>query len=445
MTAIRLISALFLVFLNGFFVAAEFSIVKVRATRIQQLAEEGNNKAKVAKVVITQLDEHLSATQLGITLASLALGWIGEPVFEHMFETPLRALSNLLPMVNADYIVDGGSFLIGFSLITMLHIVLGELVPKSMAITQAEAVTLWCAGPLRLFYKVLRWPIGAMNALANAILRRMGMQPASESELSHSNEELRMLVSASAKGGHLDETERTMIDNVFGFSERVAREIMVPRNEMVCLYVEDTIAESVATALQEGHTRYPLCDGDKENILGMIHLRDLFEKHDELKDLREIMRPIVMIPETVSVSHLLKQFQRQKSQIAVLVDEYGGTAGLITLEDLVEEIVGDIQDEFDEEEPELKQVAPDTFEVDGAMLIEEAQEQLGLRLDEIEGVDTMGGYVLSVLAAKPEVGQEIVVGNHSIQVMEVEGFRVVRVRIVRRSLDLHPAVEAEPA
>jgi CBS domain containing-hemolysin-like protein len=295
---------------------------------------------------------------------------------------------------------------------------------------------MWCAKPLRMFYRFFQWPIAGLNGMANGVLRRVGIQHASGHDASHSNEELRMLVSASAAGGHLDETERVLLDNVFDFSERVAREIMVPRNEMACLYTDDPIADSLTTALEAGHSRLPVCEGEKDNILGVIHMRDLFRHHGELKDLREIMRPIMVVPETVSISRLLKQFQRQKNRMAILVDEYGGTAGLITLEDLLEEIVGDIQDEFDEEEPaEIQNVGPHIFDVDGAMLLEEAQEQLGLRFEELEGVDTLGGYVLSALGNKPEVGQEVILGQHLFGVAEVEGFRITRVLIKPRPSD----------
>jgi CBS domain containing-hemolysin-like protein len=433
-TALKILAALLLVLLNGFFVAAEFAIVKVRATRIAQLVDEGNKRARVAQTVITHLDEHLSATQLGITLASLALGWIGEPAVADLLATPFRALGRLWPVMDAPLVRHTAAFALGFSLITMLHIVLGELVPKSMAIARAEALTLACAQPLRLFYWVFRGPIRLLNRAAGSVLRRIGVEPASEHEAAHSNEELRMLVSASAAGGHLDETERTLLDNVFDFSERIAREVMVPRNDMVCLYVEDPLETSIQAALEAGHTRLPLCLEEKDNIIGMVHMRDLFRRQQEVKDLREIMRPAMIVPEMISVSRLLKEFQRQKSHIAILVDEYGGTAGLVTLGDLIEEIVGDIQDEFAQEEPEeVHAVGPGTFEIDGAMLMEEAEESLGLRLEEVEGVDTLGGYVLAGLGVRPEVGQEIVLGEFLFRVIEVDGLRIARVRVMPRS------------
>lgn len=359
------------------FVAAEFAIVKVRSTRLQQLVDDGNKRARQALLLVTHADEFLSATQLGITLASLALGWIGEPAVAAVLVWPLRALARFVPAVGTELVVHSIAFVVAYSCITILHIVLGELVPKSMAIIRADAVVLFCAWPMLLFHRIFRWPVAVLNGLASAILRGVGFAPASEHQLSHSSEELRMLLSDSAAVGQLDEHERVLLDNVFAFSDRVARELMVPRNEMVCLFVDAPIAESVAFAMEAGHTRFPLCEGDKDKVLGMIHMQDLFRQHHELADLRQIMRPMLMVPETLSVSRLLKGFQRQKSQMAILVDEYGGTAGLVTLEDLLEEIVGDIQDEFDQEVPDVRPVGPGSFDIDGALRLEEAQERRG--------------------------------------------------------------------
>ncbi len=423
-------AAVALVLLNGFFVAAEFAIVKVRATRIQQLAEEGNRRAGVALVVVNRLDEHLSATQLGITLSSLALGWIGEPALAMLLEPPLHALGRWIPALRAPLVLHTVAFMLGFSIVTMLHIVLGELVPKSMAIARAESMTLLCAGPLRQFYRIFQWPIRALNGLAGSVLRRMGFEPASERELAHTEDELRMLVGASARGGYLDEVERVMIDNVFDFSERIAREIMVPRSEMTCLFLEDSPEENIGRALEAGYTRFPLVHEDKDHVVGMIHSRDLLA--GGVRDLQQIMRPMLMIPETLSVSRLLHEFQRRKTQMAVLVDEYGGTSGLITLEDLVEEIVGDIQDEFDEEEPEVTTIGPNAFEVDGGILIEEAVERFALALPETEGVDTLGGYVMATLGQRPELGQNVTAGNHQLTVTEVEGLRIARLKVTRK-------------
>ncbi|HWI50655.1 MAG TPA: hemolysin family protein [Symbiobacteriaceae bacterium] len=428
-SVLELVLALLLVFLNGFFVAAEFAVIKVRATRIQQLMEAGNPRAAAAHEVVTHLGEHMSATQLGITLTSLGLGWVGEPAVADLVAIPLGALGFASP-----WLLHTVAFVIAFMLVTTLHIVLGELVPKAMAITEPEKLALALSPSLHLFYRIFRGPVWVLNKVATGTMRWLGVKPVSDHEKAHSEDELRMLVSASARGGYLDETERLLLDNVFDFSERVAREVMVPRNEMQCLFVEDPFEESLALALEAGFTRYPVCEADKDHVLGMIHLRDLFGRGQALRDIKQVMRPILVVPETVSISRLLKEFQRQRSQMAILVDEYGGTAGLATLEDLVEEIVGEIQDEFDDEQPEVTTIGPDAFEVDGAMLLEEAEAQLGLRIGEAEseGVDTIGGFVLSSLAARPQVGQEIPTGAHMLEVAEVEGYRITKLRVTRK-------------
>lgn len=435
MAGLEFALACFLVALNAFFVAAEFALVKVRATRVQQLAEQGERRAAAVMAVLHQLEAHLSATQLGITLSSLGLGWIGEPAVADLLSPPLAAAGAFVPPLRSPLVVHTIAFVVGFSVITVLHIVMGELVPKSMAIVQAERIALWCAGPLRRFYRLFRWPIRFLNVLARAMLGRMGIPAASEHEMAHSNEELRMLVSASARGGYLDETERALLDNVFDFSERVAREVMVPRNEMTCLFADDPIQESLNTALQAGHTRFPLCEGEKDNVIGMVHLRDLYRRCNDLRDLKEVMRPPMIVPETISVSRLLKEFQRQASHLAILVDEYGGTAGLVTLEDLLEEIVGEIPDEFGREEPELTAVGAGAFEVDGSMLLEDVAEQLHIKFEEVEGVDTIGGYVLWATGARPEVGQSVAVGEHVLRVAEIEGFRITLVHIAPRATE----------
>lgn len=428
-----LLSAALLVLLNGFFVLAEFALVRVRPTRIEQLLGEGNRRAAIVKRVLADLDGHLSAVQLGVTIASLGLGWIGEPALSYLIAVPFRWLSQWLPYLDSPVAQHTAAVALSFAIITVLHIVLGELAPKSLAILKPEQMSLLSAGPLHLFYRVFRWAIRVLNGLSAFVLRLFGVTQPQLHELAHTDEELRMLVSASAKGGYLDEDEKEMLDNVFDFSERVAREIMVPRNDMVCLYAEDPIEESLQVAKAEGHTRFPLCHEEKDNVLGLIHIKDLFARQGELADLRQIMRPIMMVPENISVSKLLREFQKNRAQMAILVDEYGGTAGLVTIEDVLEELVGEIQDEFDEvEEPEVEKVAPDTYEVDGALLLEEATEQFGLELDSDPDVDTVGGYVFTVLGRQPEPGDTVELGQYLAEVVETEGFRITRLRLTRR-------------
>lgn len=428
-----LVVALFLVLLNGFFVAAEFAMVRVRATRVDQLLREGNRRAGVVQAVLKDLDGHLSACQLGITLASLGLGWIGEPALARLIEPAVKALVGWRPGLDPAILVHTIALVIAFALIAWFHIVLGELAPKSLAILQPETMALWTAGPLRLFYWLFRWPIRLLNGTSLWILRIMGVRRPTAHEMAHTDEELRILISASARGGYLDETERVILDNVFDFTERVAREVVVPRKEMAVLYVEETLEENLRVARAEGHTRYPLCREDKDHVLGLVHIKDLFTRAGEIRDLKEIMRPILMVPDVISVSWLLQEFQRKRTQMAVLVDEYGGTVGLVTIEDVLEEIVGEIRDEFDEAvEPELKQVAPGVYEADGGILWEDAANQLGFTVEEAPDVDTLGGYVLSSLGRQPAVGDAVDLGAYGAEVLAVDGFRITRLRMTRR-------------
>lgn len=424
--------AFVLVLLNAFFVASEFAMVRVRSTRIEQLSQDGNRWARIAKTVTTQLDAHLSACQLGITIASLALGWIGEPAFARLIEPLFRGLGDVIPALNSPVMVHSAAIAVAFLVITVLHIVLGELAPKSLAIIKPETMSLVTAAPLHWFYRLFYPLIWVLNGISNLVLRVFGIDPAQASDMAHTDEELRLLVSASAKGGYLDETERTLLDNIFEFSERIAREVMVPRGEMVVLYVEDPLEESLELARREGHTRFPVCIEDKDHIIGFVHIKDIFARLGDIQDLRDIVRPLLMVPETISIAKLLQEFQRQRSQMAILVDEYGGTAGLVTVEDVLEEIVGEITDEFDPvEEPQVEPLGHGAYEVDGGMLLEEAQEQFRFTLDSEPEVDTIGGLVFTMLGRQPEIGDAVVLGDYEVEVRETEGFRIHRLRFSR--------------
>ncbi|EJW17106.1 hypothetical protein PAV_4c02060 [Paenibacillus alvei DSM 29] len=346
---------LLLVFLNGFFVAAEFAMVKVRGSRLDTLVQEGNAKAKLTRHVTEHLDAYLSACQLGITLASLGLGWIGEKTVAQLLYKPLTALGA------GTAVITSISTAIAFIFITVLHIVLGELAPKTLAIRKSERVALWTAGPLSLFYKVMYPFIWLLNGTANLVLKLFGIEPASEHESAHTEEEIRILVKESHKSGYIDNTELALVDNIFDFTETHAREIMIPRTDMICLYVQDSFEVNKTKVLTEMHTRYPVCDNDKDNIIGFIHIRDIVKAPENLDSIRSIVRPMLSVPESMSISALLKLMQKNKVQIALLIDEFGGTAGLVTLEDIMEEIVGEIQDEFDEERPQIEKKTKQTF------------------------------------------------------------------------------------
>lgn len=439
MQAVVLLLALVLVLMNSFFVFAEFALVRVRPTRIEQLAQEGNARARLVQAILAHLDEYLSACQVGVTLASLGLGWIGEPAFFHLLAAPLRWLGNWLPAIASDAAVHSVAYTLSFATITFLHIVIGELVPKTLSIAYSEPIALMIAGPFSLFYRLFLPVVRALNGTSARILRGFGVTAVPSGATAHTDEELRMLVQSSANGGYLDETERDILDNVFDFSDRVVRQIMTPRREMVCLYTEDPVSKSLQTAMAAGHTRFPLCDSEKDEVLGMVHIKDLFARAGEIRSLREIMRPLLEVPETLALADVMKRLQRERLQMAIVRDEYGGTAGLVTMEDIVEEIVGDIQDEFDPvEAPEVACLAPDLYDVDGAMQLDDATDQFGFTVEDEYGVDTLGGYIVALLGRQPAVGDQLEIGDYSAEVTAAAGFCVERVRLQRR-----PAADAD--
>lgn len=403
-------------------------MVKIRKTRLEELAHQGQGRAKLALKVVTSFDTYLGATQLGITLASLALGWLGEPAISSLLEP---VLLKYLPV--SEWMISTISIALGFIVITFLHIVLGELVPKSMSIQRTESLALACVWPLYIFHK-LGYPIIVLfNQTAKLILAMMGIKAANQADLTHSEEELRMIVSASHRGGVLNQMESELIDNVFDFADRLAREIMVPRQDMICLFDDDSFEENMKVVRETGHTRYPLCIEDKDHIIGMVHIRDLMDfdlATNTERDLTTIVREILVVPEGMSVAHLLQVMRRKRTHLAVVADEYGGTAGLVALEDVIEEIVGDIQDEHDVvEDIEIQRLADGSYEFDGRVLLDDVTELLNIRLEDHEE-DTIGGYIFGMLGRRPETGDKVNIGDYSFEVLRVTGFRIVRVKAV---------------
>ncbi|SFB39706.1 Hemolysin, contains CBS domains [Cohnella sp. OV330] len=417
---------LFLVLLNGFFVAAEFALVKVRQSRLTQLTNEGNVRAKYALKVNRKLDVYLSATQLGITLASLGLGWTGEPAIADLIVIPLLHQYG----VTNETTIHTISYIIAFSAITFLHIVLGELAPKSLAIQKSESVSLWLSLPLLLFYRLFLPVIWLLNNAANLLLRMIGVKPASEHDAAHTEEEIRILMNESAKSGIIDKEEMTLFDNVFEFSERVAREVMLPRTDMDCMFTNLPFDENMKLAYRVKHTRYPVGVEDKDQIIGFVHITDVLTADpDEEQDLRAYLRPILSVPESMEISRVLKLMQRHKSQLAIVIDEYGGTAGMLTAEMILEEIVGEMQDEFDDEPPTVE-MQGDVYSVDGRMLIEEVDDLLGVEIEE-EEVDSIGGWLFKSLDGNVAEGRKIVEQGYVFEIAEVERLRVQRVHIYR--------------
>lgn len=374
---------------------------------------------------MSSFDTYLGATQLGITLASLALGWLGEPAMASLLEPLIFAY-----FPGYFWLVHTVSITIGFIIITFLHIVLGELVPKSMAIQRTENLALFVVWPLFVFHKLGYPVIVLFNKTARMILALLGFEPASNAELAHSEDELRMLVSASHRGGVLDQMESELLDNVFDFADRLAREVMVPRQDMTCLFTDDSFEENMKVVKETGHTRYPLCEEDKDHVIGMVHIRDLMDldlRGGYDQDLRTVVREILVVPEGMSVAKLLQFMRRKRTHLAVVADEYGGTAGLVAMEDVLEEIVGDIQDEHDEEEPDVQRSQDGTYEFDGRVLLDDVSELLNIRLEEHEE-DTIGGYIFGLLGRRPEIGDQVNIGDYTFDVLQVNGFRVVRVK-----------------
>ncbi len=419
-----------LIFFNAFFVAAEFAIVKMRSSRLETLIQEGNKRASYAKSLIDHVDVALSVTQLGITLASLGLGWLGEPVVAVLIGPLLR----LLGIVGT--LGDTIAFILGFTLITAFQIVLGELIPKNVAIRQVERIMLGVALPLLIFERIMYPFVWLLNHVANWVAGRMGFEVTSGGDAAHTEDEIRILMEESHKQGYIDKTELDFVDNVFDFSELSVREIMIPRTDMICLYLEDSIEENIATALKMHPTRYPICGEDKDDIIGFLHIKDLLTAlyTGRKPNLRKLARKALVVPETMAVSRLLKMMQKNRSQLAIVVDEYGGTAGMVTIEDIVEEIVGDIQDEFDHERPLVEQRGHRLYSADAKMLLEELEDVLEVDIA-AENVDTLGGWLYAQVESPPRVGQKAVYEGTEFFVEEVDHVRITRV-LIRLAQDL---------
>ncbi|MGG0737184.1 hemolysin family protein [Niallia taxi] len=381
-----------LIAFTGFFVATEFAIVKVRGSRIDQLVAEGRKGALAAKRVTSHLDEYLSACQLGITVTALGLGWIGEPTVEAILHPVFEKLH-----------VSGSvstilSFGIAFVSVTFIHVVVGELAPKTVAIQKAEMITLLFSPPIIWFYRLLYPFIWLLNGSARVLTGMFGLKPASEHELAHSEEELRILMSESYKSGEINKNELAYVNNIFEFDERIAKEIMVPRTEMVTFSVDNTFDEIMDILEEENYTRYPLVNGDKDNVIGLINIREFLTariQEQEQMDLEKYMKPIIRVIETIPIRDLLIKMQKERTHMAILLDEYGGTSGIVTAEDILEEIVGDIRDEFDDDEvAEIRKIKENHYILSGKVLISEVNDLLGIHLSE-EEVDTIGGWFLT--------------------------------------------------
>ena len=431
----------FLLFSNGFFVAAEFAMVKVRKTRIEQLVKEGNYSAQIALEAIKDLDKFIAAVQLGVTISSIGLGWVGEGTLARIIE-PVFVF---LPGVSQTIATHTVSVSLAFALITFLHVVLGELIPKSIALEYTEKTALIIARPMQAITFVFNPFIWLLNGFGNWVLKLMHIPHSHKSSLVHSSEELDMLVDASYNGGVLNETEKDMLHNVFKFSDLTAKQVMVPRTDMVCVPIDMSLEELNNVATENQYTRYPVYEGDIDHITGLIHVKDLYKLSldDTTCPIERIQREILLVPETMTMDNLVLEFKKRKGQMAIVVDEFGGTSGLITLEDVIEEIFGDVQDEFDEEEEQecdIKEIAPNTYIANAMMRTDEIAEYFNIdeeALDD-EDIDTIGGLVVKLLGRIAEVGDTVTHLGLTFIVKEIEGARITKLEIIKEET---PVVE----
>jgi CBS domain containing-hemolysin-like protein len=416
----KLLIVVALVFLNGFFVVAEFALVKIRDSQIKTLADQGVKRAVFVKQIKDNLNAYLSACQVGITMASLGLGWLGEPFLARMLQ-PFFALAG----IESTAVIKSVSFALAFSAITFLHIVVGEQAPKILAIRKAMPSALFVSAPLRWFYVIFKPAIGFLNAASNwVLLRILRVEPIAEGELAHSEEELRLIVRESEKSAEVTSLGRELVFNVLDLRDRVVRDIMTPRGEIVYLSVEDDFETNVKKAIESRHTRFPLCRDNVDNTIGLIHIKDLLlMMRDPRPDLMNIKRELLPVPEMMPLENLLRLFLSKHVHVAIIVDEFGGTVGLVTLEDVLEELVGDIQDEFDFEKEEFRKISANEFSVDGALGLYELNDLAKLDLESPD-VSTIGGYVTHLLGHLPKTGEQVKIDGYLVTVSEADNRRV---------------------
>lgn len=427
----RVIAVLLLVLLNAFFVAAEFALVKVRDTQLRPLAQGGHKRARVAEKILARLDAFLSAAQLGITLASLGLGWIGEPVFTAL----LGPVFGWIQIESAE-VRRFLSFAVGFSALTFLHISAGEQAPKWFAIQKPLPTTLWVSYPMLFFYRASYPFVLALNWFSQWLLRQMGIEPVGEAERAHSEEELRLLLAAAQKrSGERPSLSREVLLNALDLRRRLAREVMRPRQEIAWLDTEATIAQCLEVAEKTRYSRFPLCEGGNlDKTLGVIHIKDLYAMRLKARtglDLLLSARKLIYIPETAHLEKVLQLFLERKLHLAIVVDEYGGTVGMVTLENILEELVGQIQDEFDQEKPLLVRTGEQTWDIVGTLPLFELEELVGTSLPH-QGSTTVSGWVTGQLGGFPKPGDVLNVGAYEVRIEETDGMRVARLKLTRK-------------
>lgn len=420
MLAINVFILILLIIITAFFVISEFAIVRVRKIKIESLMKTGNKRAVSAHKVLSQLDSYLSACQLGITMTSLGIGWIGDPSIGKIVER----LLGYFPLSEAVSLTL--SVLLSFAIITFFNVVLGELAPKSIAIQKAETMVLFIARPLIIFNYVMYPFIWLLNKSARIVSALFGVKDPNGIDEAHTEEELRQILSESYQYGEINQAEYKYVNRIFEFDDRIAKEIMVPRTEVICLYQDQSLEENIAVMQQEKYTRYPVAVGDKDHIVGLVNIKELFYAQslsESLSHIERFIHPIIQVIETIPIKKLLVKMQKEHFHMAVLLDEYGGTSGIVTVEDILEEIVGEIRDEFDaDERPMIEKLSDNQFLLDGKVLLSEINELLDVAIEK-EDIDTIGGYLLSELT-KIEIGQQIETNDYMFEIVEMEGHQI---------------------
>lgn len=415
---------------NGFFVAAEFSMVSVRKTRITQLTNEGNINAKIALETLKDLNRFITAVQLGVTISSVGLGWVGEATLVKMILPLFNFLPSNYQLVASHSIATA----FAFAAITILQVVIGELVPKSIALQYPEKTSLLLAFPMKVIITLFRPFIWILRGLGGILLKLLNVSPSQTSHLAHSTEELNMIINASYNEGVLNETEKDLLNNVFKFSDLTAKQVMVPRTDMACIPSDITFEELNKLATESQYTRYPVYEENLDHITGLIHAKDLYGLllRKEEFFVEKLLRPVFLVPETITMDNLVREFQRRHSQMAIVIDEFGGTSGLITLEDVLEEIFGEVQDEFDEdEEADIKEIGENKYIANAMMRLDEIAEFFTIEIEE-EDVDTIGGFVVKILGRIAQVGDKAEFENLEFIVQEIDGARITKLQIIKK-------------
>lgn len=443
---LNLLVVALLLFANAFFVATEFALVSVRKTRLAQLSKEGNKLAKIALDSINHLDRSIAAVQLGITIASIGLGWVGEAALVKL----IQPIFNFLPDSMQAVATHSLAVSIAFALITFMHVVIGELMPKSIAIQHPETTALVVAKPMSFITKIFTPFIFLLNGFGNWLLSLMKIPPAHVGHLVHTVEELDMIIDESHKEGVLNDTEKDILQNVFKFSDIMAKQVMVPRPDVVSIPIDISQEELKKLTIENQYTRYPVYEEDLDKVVGILHLKDLYTLIIEGKEiiLKDILRPAILVPETLTIDKLVHEFKTKRAQMALVIDEFGGVSGLVTLEDVLEEIVGEVQDEFDEEEADIRQIYENEYIANAMMRIDEFNDYFQLEAQnevEDEDIETIGGLVIKNLGHIAKEGDCCTIDGFTFKVIEVDGARIVKIKIIAPEKPLLEEEGEEPA